>query len=60
MFYLDNFLRKKAFLFLICSRHTAYLVRDNAKTFTSVGLSCKDIIFFQKTSRVRCSLRKIK
>ena len=26
----------------------AYIVRDNAKTFTSVGLSCKDVILFLK------------
>ena len=40
---LDSFLRKGWFF---CSRHTAYIVRDNAKAFTSVGLSFKDIILF--------------
>ena len=36
---------KKVFIVLFCSRDTAYIVRDNANTFTSVGLSCKDILF---------------
>ena len=40
---LDSFLRNGCFS-LFCSRHTAYIVRDNAKTFTSVGLSFKDVI----------------
>ena len=32
------------------------VVRDNTKTFTSVGLSCKYVILFSKeTLRVRCS-----
>ena len=48
------------FLVLFCSRRTAYIVRDNAKTFTSVGLSLKDLILFKKKIRVRCRLRKIK
>ena len=56
---LYSFLRKKVFL-LFCSRRTAYIVRDNAKTFTSVGLSFKEVILFSKSLRVRCSLRKIK
>ena len=29
-------------------RRTAYIVRDNAKTFTSVALSFKDVILFSK------------
>ena len=33
------------FLFLFCSRQTAYIVRDNAKTFTSLCLSWKDVIY---------------
>ena len=36
------------FLVLFCSRVTAYIVRDNAKKFTSVDLSCKGIILFTK------------
>ena len=32
----------------ILLRRTAYIVRDNAKQFTSVGLSYKDIILFSK------------
>ena len=31
-----------------CSRRTTYIVRDNAKKFTSVGLSYKDVILFSK------------
>ena len=45
---LDSFLRKKTFLILFCSRRTAYIVRDNAKIFTSVGLPYKDVILFSK------------
>ena len=41
---------------LFCSCHTAYIVRDNAKKFTSVGLSYKDVNILH----IRCSLRKIK
>ena len=44
---LDSFLRKIC-SFLFCSRRTAYIVRDNAKTFTSVGLSCKAVIIKKK------------
>ena len=44
---LDRFLRKRHFL-LFCSRRTAYIVRDNAKNYTSVGLSYKDVILFSK------------
>ena len=36
------------FLVLFCSRRTSYIVRDIAKTFTSVGLSYKDVILFSK------------
>ena len=36
---------EKVFLVLFSVRRTAYIVRDNAKTFTSVGLSYKDVIF---------------
>ena len=36
------------FLVQFCSRRTAYIVRDNAKKFTSVGLSYKDVILFSK------------
>ena len=35
-------------LFCSCRRPTAYMVRDNEKTFTSVGLSYKDVILFSK------------
>ena len=41
---LDSFLRKACFVFLFCSRRTAYNVRDNAKTFTLVGLYFKYVI----------------
>ena len=44
----NSFLTKKVFLFLFCPRRTAYIVRDNAKTFTSVGLSFKGVILFSK------------
>ena len=44
------------FLVLFCSRRPTYIVRDNAKTFTSVGLSYKDVIFVEKST----CLRKIK
>ena len=36
------------FVVLFCSHRTAYIVRDNAKKFTSVGLSYKDAILFSK------------
>ena len=36
------------FLVLFYSLRTAYIVRDNAKKFTSVGLSYKDVILFSK------------
>ena len=45
---LDTFLRKMVLLFF-CSRRAAYIVTYNAKTFTSVGLSCKDEVLFIKT-----------
>ena len=44
---LDTFFRKRCFI-LFCSSHTAYIVKDNAKKFTSVGLSYKDVILFSK------------
>ena len=34
------------FLVLFCSRHTAYIIRDDAKKFTSEGLSYKGVILF--------------
>ena len=36
------------FLVLFCSRRTAYIVKDNAKKFTSVGLSYKGVILYSK------------
>ena len=45
---LDSFLSKKLFLVPFCSRRTAYIVRDNAKKFTSVDLSYKGVILFSK------------
>ena len=36
------------FLVQFCSHHTAHVVRDTAKIFTSVGLSYKDLILFSK------------
>ena len=45
---LDIFCQKKVFLVLFCSRCTAYIVRDNAKKITSVGLSCREVILFSK------------
>ena len=36
------------FLVLFWPRRTAYVVRDNAKKCTSVGLSYKDVILFSK------------
>ena len=39
---------EKVFLVLFCSQRTAYIVKDNAKTITSVGLSYKDVILFSK------------
>ena len=35
-------------LALFCSRRTAYIIRDNAKKITSVGLSYKDVKLFSK------------
>ena len=44
---LDSFLRKECFLF--CFVHVVlHIVKDNAKTFTSVGLSYKNVILFSK------------
>ena len=46
---LDSFLRKRCFLF--CFVHVVlltYVVRHNAKKFTSVGLSYKGVILFSK------------
>ena len=40
--------QKRVFFVLFCSHRTAYIVRDNAKKFTSVGLSYKDVILFSK------------
>ena len=40
------------FLVLFCSCRTAYIVRDNAKTFISVGLSYKDVIIFSRAFNV--------
>ena len=54
---LDTFLTK-VFLFVFCSRRTAYIVRDNANTFASVGLSFKDVILFSEKVRVPYSLPK--
>ena len=39
---------EKVFSFLFCSCRTAYIVRDNVKTFTLVILSYKDLILFPK------------
>ena len=39
---------EKVFLVLFCSRRTAYKVTDNAKKFTSVGLSYKNEILISK------------
>ena len=36
------------FLVLFRSRRTAYIIRDNAKKITSVGLSHKNLILFSK------------
>ena len=36
------------FLVLFSACRTAYNVRDNAKQFTSVGVSYKDVILFSK------------
>ena len=36
------------FLFLFCSRRTAYIVRDNAKKFTSVGISYMGLTLFSE------------
>ena len=42
---LDSFVRKSVFC-SVCSRRTAHIVIDNAKKFTSVGLSYKNVILF--------------
>ena len=39
---------EKVLLVLFCSRRTAYIVRDNAKKFISVGLPYKGVILFSK------------
>ena len=36
------------FILLFCSSRTAYIVRDNAKKITSVGLSYKGVILFSE------------
>ena len=36
------------FLVLFCSRRTAYIVTNNAKKFTSVGLSYNGVILYSK------------
>ena len=36
------------FVVLFCSHRTAYIVRDNVKKFTSVGLFYMDVILFSK------------
>ena len=51
---------KMGVLVLFCARGTAYIVRDNAKTLTSIDLSYKDVIIFSKKLLERCSLHKIK
>ena len=48
------------FLVLFCSRRATYIVQDDAKKITSVGLSAKGVIFSKNSLLVRCSLRKIK
>ena len=46
---LDSFFRKKCFFcFFYFSRRTAYIVRDNAKKFTSLGLSYNGLILYSK------------
>ena len=45
---------------LLSTSYTVCTIRDNAKTFTLVMLSYKDLMLFPKNIRVRCSLRKIK
>ena len=59
----DSFLSKRCSLF--CFIHALLLIgpiaRDNAKKFTSLGLSYKDVILFSKNILpVQCSVRKIK
>ena len=39
---------EKVLLVSFCSRCSAYIVRDNAKKFTSVGLSYEGVILFSK------------
>ena len=39
---------EKGFLSLSYVLPTSYIVRDNAKTFASLGLSYKDVILFLK------------
>ena len=45
---LDSFLRKECLFLLFCSRRIANIVRDNAKTFTSVDLTFKEVMLFLK------------
>ena len=49
---LDSFLRKKVFFVTFYSRRIGYIIRDNAKAFTSVGLSYKEVILFSKMFHV--------
>ena len=39
---------ENVFLVLFCSRRTVYIVRDNEKKFTSVGLSYKGVMLLPK------------
>ena len=45
---LNSFLRNRCFLFCFVHVVLLIIVRDNAKNFTSVGLSYKDVILFSK------------
>ena len=45
---LDSFLRKWCFFVLFCLCRTAYIVRNNEKKCTSVGLFYKNVILFSK------------
>ena len=45
---LDNFLKKKVVYFSLWFTCAAYIVRDNAKKLTSLGLSFKDVILFSR------------
>ena len=44
---LDSFLRKRCFLFCYFKSY-CFIVRDNEKEFTSIGLSYKGAILFSK------------